>query len=94
MVAFRLIDFDGIDIHQHEHMKNALYNVNNHHYLFYNHKYKMVNVYNNPSLISCMFPSLLPFGIGVSKMENRSFKISLQLHTKHLMNLDGTQYKI
>jgi hypothetical protein len=51
MVTSRLIDFDGIDINQHEHMKNELYNLNNHHYLFYNHKCKMINEYNNPSLI-------------------------------------------
>jgi hypothetical protein len=31
-----LINFDGIDINQHEYMKNALYNLNNHHYLSYN----------------------------------------------------------
>jgi hypothetical protein len=41
-----------------------------------------------------MFPSLFPFGIGVFEMVNRPIKISLQLHTTHLMNLDETQYKI
>jgi hypothetical protein len=40
-----------------------------------------------------MFPSLFPFGIGVFEMVNRPIKISLQLHTKHFMNLDETQYK-
>jgi hypothetical protein len=41
-----------------------------------------------------MLHSLFPFGIGVPKMVNRPIKVSLQLHTKHLMNLDETQYKI
>jgi hypothetical protein len=40
-----------------------------------------------------MFLSLFPFGISVSEMVNRPIKISLQLHTKHFMNLDKTQYK-
>jgi hypothetical protein len=35
METSRLINFDGIDINQHEYMKNALYNLNNHHYLSY-----------------------------------------------------------
>jgi hypothetical protein len=94
METSRLIDFDEIDINQHEHMKNALYNLNNRHYLSYNHKSKMIIEYNNPSLISCMLHSLFPFGIGVPKMVIRPIKVSLQLHTKHLMNLNKTQYKI
>jgi hypothetical protein len=56
-------------------MKNALYNLNNHHYLSYNHKSKTINEYNNPSLISCMLHNLFPFGIGVPKMVNRPIKV-------------------
>jgi hypothetical protein len=52
-----------IDINQHEHMKNALHNINNQQYLSYNHQYKIIDEYNNPTLILCMFPSLFPFEI-------------------------------
>ncbi len=53
---------------------------------------KMINEYNNPNLISCMFPTLFPFGIGVPKMANKVVKISLQIHVKHLLNLDKAKY--
>ncbi len=67
-------------------------NLNNHQYLFYNHQTKMINEYNNPTLISCVFPSLFFFGIGVIEMTNRLVKVSFQLHLKHLMNLNDTKY--
>jgi hypothetical protein len=54
----------------------------------------MIDEYNNPYLISCMLHSLLHFGISGLKMVNRPIKVSFQLHTKHLMNLDDIQYKI
>jgi hypothetical protein len=31
----------------------------------------MINEYNNPNLIACLFPTLFPFGISVPKMNNR-----------------------
>jgi hypothetical protein len=92
METFSLIKFDGIYIKQHKHMKMAINNLNNHQYLSYNHQTKMINEYNNPALIPCMFHSLFPFGINVTKMTNILVKISLQLHIKHLMNLDDTKY--
>jgi hypothetical protein len=92
METFSLINFDGIYINQHEHMKNAINNLNNHQYLSYNHQTKIINECNNPTLISCMFPSLFPFGISVIEMTNRLVKVSFQLHIKHLMNLDDTKY--
>jgi len=52
----------------------------------------MINEYNNPTLLSCIFPNLLAFGIGVPEITNRPIKVSLQMHIKHLMNLDETQY--
>jgi hypothetical protein len=52
----------------------------------------MINEYNNPNLISCMFPTLFPFGIGVAQMANRVVKVSLQMHVKHLLNLDEAKY--
>jgi hypothetical protein len=52
----------------------------------------MINEYNNPILISCMFPPLFPFGIGVPEMANRVVKVSLQMHVKHLFNLVETKY--
>jgi len=64
METYGLVNYDGIDINQHEHMKNVVYN-------FSNHQSKMINEHNNPILLSCMFPSLFPFGIGISKMTNR-----------------------
>jgi hypothetical protein len=34
--------------------------------LSYSHQIKMINEYKNVTLISCMLPSLFPFGIGVT----------------------------
>ncbi len=79
-------------MNQHEHIKNVLYNLNNHQYFSFNHKVKMINEYNNPTLLSCMFPSLFPFGFNVLEMTNRPIKASLQTHIKHLMNFDETRY--
>jgi hypothetical protein len=53
----------------------------------------MINEYNNVNLITCMFPTLFLFGIGVLEMNNRHIKLSLQTHVKHLMNLDETCYQ-
>jgi hypothetical protein len=52
----------------------------------------MMNEYNNATLLSCMFSNLFPFGINILEMSNRPIKVSLQMHMKHLMNLDDTQY--
>jgi hypothetical protein len=67
-------------------------NLNNHQYLFYNHQTKMINEYNNPTLISCVFPSWFLFGIGVIEMTNRSVEVSFQLHIQHPMNVNDTKY--
>jgi hypothetical protein len=87
-----LIDFNGIDINEHKQMINAFQNLHHNQYLSYNHCTTMINEYNNSDLITCMFPTLFPFGIGVSKMNNKPIKLSLQTHVKHLMNLDKTHY--
>ncbi len=50
MKTFSLIYYDGISIHQHEHMENILYNINNHQYLSINCPYKIINWYINPTL--------------------------------------------
>jgi hypothetical protein len=60
--------------------------------LSYSHQTKMSNEYKNVTLISCMLPSLFPFGIGVTGMTNILVKVSFQLHIKHLMNLDDIKY--
>jgi hypothetical protein len=73
-------------------MINALHNLINHQYLSSNHQSKMINEYNNQTLLSCMFLNLFPFGINIPKMPNRPIKVSLQMHIKHFMNLDDTQY--
>jgi hypothetical protein len=39
-----------------------------------------------------MFPCLFPFGIDVPEMTSRPMKVSLQMHIKHLMNVNETQY--
>ncbi len=52
----------------------------------------MINEYNNLNLNSCMFPTLFSFGIDVLKMANRVVKISLQMHVKHLLNLNTNKY--
>jgi hypothetical protein len=84
------MDDDDIDINQREHIKNEIYNLNNHQYLSFNHMSKIINEYNNPTLLSCMFPSLFPFGINVPEMTNKPIKVSLQMHIKHLTNLYET----
>jgi hypothetical protein len=63
-----LIDFDGIDINEHEQMINAFQNLHPNQYLSYNHRNTMINEYNNPDSITCMFPTFFPFKIGVPKM--------------------------
>jgi len=85
----RLIDFDGINIDQHEHMTNTYNNFQKNRYSSYNHKSKMINEYNNPNLISCLFPTLFPFG-----MANGVVKILVQMHVKHLLNLEETKYTL
>ncbi len=52
----------------------------------------MINEYNKLDIITCMFPTLFPFGIGVPKMNNKPIKLSIQIHLEHLMNLDETCY--
>jgi hypothetical protein len=53
----------------------------------------MINEYNNPTLLSCIFPNLLSFGINVLEITNKPIKVSLQMHIKQrLMNLDEAQY--
>ncbi len=69
-----------------------IHNLSNHQYLSFNYWSKMMNEYNNPTLLSCMFSNLFHFGISILEMPNRPIKISLQMHIKHLMNLDDTQY--
>jgi len=78
METYGFVDYDGIDINQHEHMKNVIDNLSNHQFLSFNHQSKMINEYNNHTLLSCMFPSLFPFRIGFCEMTNRPIKISLQ----------------
>jgi hypothetical protein len=43
METYGLIDYDGININQREHMKNTLHNLSNHQYLSSNHRSKMMN---------------------------------------------------
>jgi hypothetical protein len=79
METFGLINFDGIDINQHEYMKNALYNLNNHHYLSYNFinlKWSM-NTTTHLWYHACFLASLFPFRIGVPEMVNMPIKMSL-----------------
>ncbi len=52
----------------------------------------MINEYNKPNLIACMFLALFPSRIGAPKMNNKPIKLSLQTHVKHLMNLDEICY--
>jgi hypothetical protein len=52
----------------------------------------MINEYNNPNIIPCMFPSLFPFGFGLLEMTNKIVKLSLHLHVKQFLNLYETKY--
>jgi hypothetical protein len=74
-------------------MTNAFQNLHCNQYLSYNHYTTMINEYNNPILIACMFTTLFPFKIGVPEMNNKPLKLSLQTHVKHLMNLYKTCYQ-
>ncbi len=53
----------------------------------------MINEYNNPNLMVCMFPTLFPFGIDALQMNDIPIKVSLQTHVKHLITLDKTHYQ-
>jgi hypothetical protein len=75
-------------------MTNTFQNLVHNQYLSYIHHITMINEYNNPNLIACMFPTLFSFGIGVPKMNYRHIKLSLQTHVKHSMNLDKTNFQI
>jgi hypothetical protein len=74
-------------------MTNAFQNLHHNQYLSYNHHTTMINEYNNPNLIACMFPTIFPFGICVPEMNNKPIKLSLQTRVKHLMNLDEICYQ-
>jgi len=43
MKTSSLIDYDGIKIHQHEHMENILYDINNRQYLSIDGQSKIIN---------------------------------------------------
>jgi hypothetical protein len=73
-------------------MINAYNNLQKNQNLSYNHKSKMINEYNNPNIIPCMFPTLFPFGFGLLEMANKVVKVSQQLHVKQIFNLDETKY--
>jgi hypothetical protein len=79
-----LIDLNGMNINQHKQMTNTFQNLHHNQYLLYNHHTTMINEYNNPNLIACMFPILFPFRIDAPKMNNIPIKLSLQTHVKHL----------
>jgi hypothetical protein len=49
------IDFDGVDINEHEQMTNTFQILHCNQYLFHNHHTTMINEYNNPTLKPCMF---------------------------------------
>jgi hypothetical protein len=74
-------------------MTNTFQNLHRNQYLSYNHHTTMINEYNNPNIITCMFPTLFSFRIHVLEMNNKPIKLSLQTHVKHLMNLDETRYQ-
>ncbi len=64
----RLLYFDGNDICNKRLMSNVICNSNKQQYLLFTHGSKMVNEYNNPNLLLCMFPTLFPNGLGAFKM--------------------------
>ncbi len=64
----RLVDFDGNDICNKKLMSNVICNSNKQQYLSFTHGSKMVNEYNNPNLLLCMFPTLFPYGLSAPKM--------------------------
>jgi hypothetical protein len=77
-----LIDFDGIDVNTDEMMTNAVRNLHGNLYLSYTHDSTMANEYNNPALMTGMFPTLFPY-----EMSNGPRKTSLGAHVKHLSSL-------
>jgi hypothetical protein len=56
----RVVDLDGTDITEKEIMSNPILKLNEQKYLSYTHGFSPINEYNNPHLITCMFPTLLP----------------------------------
>jgi hypothetical protein len=63
-----LVDLDGINITKKEMMSSAIPNLNAQKYLSYTHGSYPINEYNNPHLITCMFPSLFPYGTGAPEL--------------------------
>ena len=51
-----------------------------------------INEYNNPHLITYMFPTLFPYGIGASETKHRAIKIFLQSHIQYLLNLEDENH--
>jgi hypothetical protein len=88
-----LVDLDRINITEKEMMSSAISNLNAQKYLSYTHGSYPINEYNNPHLITCMFPSLFPYGTGAPELQNRTIKISLESHIQYLLNLEDENHK-
>ena len=78
-----LVDLDGVNITKKEMMSSAISNLKTQKYFSYTHGSYSINEYNNPHLITCMFPSLFPYGIGAPKLQHRIVKILLNLENEN-----------
>ena len=67
---YGLIDLDGINFTEKEMMSSAISNLNAQKYLSYTHGSYPINKYNNSHLITCMFPSLFPYGTGALELQH------------------------
>jgi hypothetical protein len=84
-----LVDLDGINITEKEMISSAISNLNVQKYLSYTHGSYPINEYNNPHLITCMFP----YGRGIPELQHRPVKISLNSHIQYLLNLEYENHK-
>jgi hypothetical protein len=87
-----LVDFDGNYICNNESMSNVICNLKEEQYLSYTCGSIMVNEYNNPILLICMFPTLFPYRLSAPKMTCQKIKVSIKAHVKYLMNLDDKDH--
>ena len=62
-------------------------------YLQIPHEPSPVNEFNNPDLFPLMYPTLYPYGIGGFDDRDRSVKLSMKRHVKHLLHLSDRRFQ-
>lgn len=58
------------------------------------HGQKPLQDYDNPGLWTGMFPHLFPWGIGLPEDPERTRKVTIEAHVKHLLNFNGRRFQV